>query len=101
MSAARATSAPERLIASARQVYGERLATLFGGMRPVPARAIGTVGERDRVGPFDVIHTPGHAGHHVVYSHRDRRGLRRAGVRIPPAELVLVRPWRRPMHWVP
>lgn len=48
---ARHLSAPERLIASARQVHGERLATLFRGMRPVPARAIRTVGERDRVGP--------------------------------------------------
>lgn len=90
---ARHLSAPERLIASARQVYGERLATLFGGMRPVPARAIRTVGEGDRVDPFDVIHTPGHAGHHVVYSHRDTGAAYvgdLAGVRIPPAELVLV-----------
>ena len=84
--------APERLLASAARVYGDQLPSLFGGSRPVPADAIRVVGDGERAGPFDVLDAPGHARHHVVYVHTSTGAAYTgdvAGVRVPPAPLVL------------
>ena len=84
--------APERLLASAERVYGDRLQSLFGGMRAVPEAAIRVVGEGDRVGSFDVLDAPGHARHHVMYLHTATGTAFTgdvAGVRVPPSRLVL------------
>jgi glyoxylase-like metal-dependent hydrolase (beta-lactamase superfamily II) len=62
---------PARLVASASRVYGEdRLRQLFGPVDPVPADRIRAVDEGDRIRlgsrHLDVLHTPGHASHHVA-----------------------------------
>jgi glyoxylase-like metal-dependent hydrolase (beta-lactamase superfamily II) len=62
---------PSRLMASAHRVYGDALSTLWGEMLPVPAGRVVAVrdGESHDVGGLDVrvVHTPGHASHHVSY----------------------------------
>lgn len=62
---------PERLMASAAQIYGEHMERLWGEMRPVPVGRL-TVLEGDRVlrlGRLEVrpLDTPGHAVHHLAY----------------------------------
>ncbi|WP_424949234.1 MBL fold metallo-hydrolase [Deinococcus sp.] len=63
--------APERLMASAAQIYGDQMERLWGEMRPVPAAQM-TVLEGDetfRLGDTEVtaLYTPGHAVHHLAY----------------------------------
>jgi glyoxylase-like metal-dependent hydrolase (beta-lactamase superfamily II) len=67
---ARHLADPSRLMASARQVYGDDLDRLFGALAPTPAERIRAVGQ---TGAIDLgngrtlasYHTPGHAKHHV------------------------------------
>jgi glyoxylase-like metal-dependent hydrolase (beta-lactamase superfamily II) len=71
---------PERLVASAARLYGERrLLDLFGPVHPVPTdrlRAV-TDGELISLGDRDlhVLYTPGHAGHHVALLDSRSRGI--------------------------
>ncbi|UBV43852.1 MBL fold metallo-hydrolase [Deinococcus taeanensis] len=62
---------PERLVASATQIYGDQMDRLWGAMTPVaPDRLLPlSGGETLRLGNRDVqVHyTPGHAVHHVSY----------------------------------
>ncbi len=64
--------APEKLIASARRVYGAAFHTLWGEMLPAPAEKIVSLadGETVKVGKakFIAIDTPGHARHHHAYA---------------------------------
>ncbi|BDP41282.1 MBL fold hydrolase [Deinococcus aetherius] len=64
-------SRPERLLASAGQIYGDEMERLWGEMRPVdPGRlTILSGGETLRVGRLEVrpLYTPGHAVHHLAY----------------------------------
>ena len=62
---------PERLMASARQLYGEDMDRLWGEMVPVPESQLRVLsgGERLLDGSFEVAYTPGHASHHVSYLH--------------------------------
>ncbi|MBZ9753130.1 MBL fold metallo-hydrolase [Deinococcus sp. HMF7604] len=66
---------PERLLASASQIYGDQMERLWGGMRPIaPARLTALKGgERLRLGELEVqaIATPGHASHHLAYHSGD------------------------------
>jgi glyoxylase-like metal-dependent hydrolase (beta-lactamase superfamily II) len=67
---ARHLADPSRLMASARQVYGDALDFLFGTLAPVPAdriRALGDTGSVDLGGGrrLDSHYSPGHARHHV------------------------------------
>jgi glyoxylase-like metal-dependent hydrolase (beta-lactamase superfamily II) len=62
---------PSRLIASTVRTYGEARANAFyGETLPCPADRITAVGDGDRVAmgerTLGVIHTPGHASHHVA-----------------------------------
>ncbi len=63
--------APERLMASAAQIYGDEMDTLWGEMRPVPADRMTVLqgGETVRLGDTEVraLYTPGHAVHHLAY----------------------------------
>jgi glyoxylase-like metal-dependent hydrolase (beta-lactamase superfamily II) len=67
---ARHLADPARLMASARQVYGDALDRLFGTMRPTPAARIRAVAERGTVDlgggrRLESHYSPGHAKHHV------------------------------------
>lgn len=65
---------PERLWASASQLYGEdQMLAIWGEFVPVPEERLHvlTGGETLRIGAdvFEVAYTPGHAKHHVSYLH--------------------------------
>jgi glyoxylase-like metal-dependent hydrolase (beta-lactamase superfamily II) len=87
---ARHMADPERLIASATRLYGDRMETLWGTFEPVPQERLHVLegGERLRFGAdsFEVAYTPGHAQHHVSYLHGDGMAFTGdvAGVRIAP-----------------
>ncbi|MFN2121637.1 MAG: MBL fold metallo-hydrolase [Anaerolineales bacterium] len=100
---------PERLLSSARRIYGDRMDELWGEFLPVPEARI-TVpadGEEIDVGGrrFVPIDTPGHAEHHYAYLFEgtcfsgDVGGVRvlphrYLRVPMPPPELDLEK-WRR------
>lgn len=77
---------PSKLIASATRLYGDRMATLWGEIVPVPEANLRIVQGGETVGPFEVAYTPGHAQHHVAYFDRET-GVAYcgdvAGVRVP------------------
>ncbi len=78
---------PDRLLESARQLYGEDMDRLWGEMLPVPEESIHVLrgGETLFDGEFEVAYTPGHASHHVSFLHHgtafvgDTGGVRIAG----------------------
>ena len=106
---------PEKLLASAARIYGDRMQSLWGEFLPVPESQL-KVPEDDEVLEigglsFVPIHTPGHANHHYAYLFRskdhtedicftgDVGGVRIPGyaylrMPMPPPELHLGR-WRR------
>jgi glyoxylase-like metal-dependent hydrolase (beta-lactamase superfamily II) len=69
--AARHLVDPSRLLAGAREVYGENMESLFGRTDPVPAAQVHVLehGERLRLGELEIeaLDTPGHARHHHAY----------------------------------
>jgi glyoxylase-like metal-dependent hydrolase (beta-lactamase superfamily II) len=86
---------PSRLLASAERIYGDEMEELWGRVLPVPERNLRVVegGERIAVAgrELDVVYTPGHASHHVVYLDRSDGTAYMgdvAGVRIPPSDFV-------------
>jgi glyoxylase-like metal-dependent hydrolase (beta-lactamase superfamily II) len=96
---------PSKLMNSAHRLYGERMDSLWGEMRPVPSDRIEVLrgGERlELVGrTLQVAYTPGHASHHVSYFDHsdgmayvgDTAGIRRVGNYIlaptPPPDIDL------------
>ncbi|MBV9682930.1 MAG: MBL fold metallo-hydrolase, partial [Solirubrobacterales bacterium] len=83
---------PERLLESARKLYGEDMDRLWGDMLPVPEANLTTLqgGERLLGGAFEVAYTPGHASHHVSYLHDGTAFVGdTGGVRIPPSTLTV------------
>jgi glyoxylase-like metal-dependent hydrolase (beta-lactamase superfamily II) len=62
---------PARLIGSASRIYGDAMERLWGTIEPVPQAQLRAVsgGERLELAGhrIDVIHTPGHASHHLSY----------------------------------
>lgn len=74
VSGARHLAAPERLWNSAVRIYGEpRLREMWGPLQPVPEAQLMVLNDGDRVSLgggryLEVLHTPGHAKHHVVYA---------------------------------
>lgn len=70
---------PEKLIASAQQVYGEEaFRALYGSIDPVPAERVRELadGERFTIGQREllVLHTRGHAEHHLCLWDEQTRG---------------------------
>ncbi|WP_291426226.1 MBL fold metallo-hydrolase [Deinococcus sp.] len=64
-------SRPEKLVASATQIYGDQMNRLWGELRPIdPERMTVLAGDEGlKLGQSDihVLYTPGHAVHHVSY----------------------------------
>jgi glyoxylase-like metal-dependent hydrolase (beta-lactamase superfamily II) len=87
---------PERLVASARQVFGAAMDRLFGSLRPTDADRISTVGETGSVDlgggrTLTAYHSPGHAQHHVGLLDSATGDLYvgdAAGIYIPELDLV-------------
>jgi len=97
---------PEKLLASATRIYGDRMDSLWGQFLPVPENKLRVVedGEEIAIGDlkFTPINTPGHAEHHYAYLFEDIcfsgdvGGVRIPGyqylrVPMPPPELHLER----------
>jgi glyoxylase-like metal-dependent hydrolase (beta-lactamase superfamily II) len=92
-------AAPQKLVASARRLYGEDMDRLWGDMLPVPPERLRIVGrhggEEERIGDFRVVATPGHASHHVCYLHEPTGTVfagDTAGVRIPGGPVLAPTP---------
>ncbi|MDQ2700928.1 MAG: MBL fold metallo-hydrolase [Actinomycetota bacterium] len=64
---------PERLVASARKVFGEHFDLLWGEVVPVPEKNVRVLKGGENEGPWEVAYTPGHAQHHVSYLHTPTR----------------------------
>jgi len=66
---------PEKLVASATRIYGDRMDSLWGEFLPVPENKlhIPNDGEEIQIGNlrFLPINTPGHAEHHYAYIFED------------------------------
>ncbi|WP_135227508.1 MBL fold metallo-hydrolase [Deinococcus fonticola] len=66
---------PEKLLASATQIYGDQMDTLWGEMKPMDADRVTalTGGEGLKLGHADIhaLYTPGHAVHHLAYHSGD------------------------------
>ena len=93
---ARHLVSPERLVASARRVYGDVMDTVFGDLLPTPVervRALGDIGSVD-LGNGRFLRSswaPGHASHHVGLLDSETNDLYvgdAAGIYIPEADLV-------------
>jgi glyoxylase-like metal-dependent hydrolase (beta-lactamase superfamily II) len=93
---ARHLVSPERLLASARRVYGDVLDSVFGELLATPVervRALGDTGEVDLGGGRRLTSTwsPGHAAHHVGLLDSETGDLYvgdAAGIYVPEADLV-------------
>ena len=78
---------PEKLVNSARRLFGDEMDRLWGKVAPVPPERLKVLNDGDvvRIGSMEVraIETPGHASHHHVYQWEDNVfGGDVAGVRI-------------------
>ena len=60
---------PRKLLDSAGRLYGEHMQRLWGEVLAVPAERLRVLRGGERLGPFAVAYTPGHASHHVSYLH--------------------------------
>jgi glyoxylase-like metal-dependent hydrolase (beta-lactamase superfamily II) len=100
---------PEKLLNSAKRIYGDMMDRLWGEFLPVPEdrltvlqdREVITIGSRR----FTALDTPGHADHHLAYLHEDTcfsgdvGGVRLPGfshlrVPMPPPEFHIEK-WRQ------
>jgi glyoxylase-like metal-dependent hydrolase (beta-lactamase superfamily II) len=68
-------SNPEKLLASASRLYGEKMNEIWGDMKPVAPHRLTEVQDEADIVAGDVriraLHTPGHAEHHVSYVFQD------------------------------
>lgn len=105
---------PEKLLSSARRIYGEQMDTLWGDFLPVVPDRLSILEDHQVVEvdgiEIQAIDTPGHADHHFVYMYRstcftgDIGGVRLAGFRhlrlpMPPPEFHLEK-WRNSLDRV-
>lgn len=60
---------PERLIASASRIYGDKMDEYWGEIRPVDGARVRSLQGGETIGDWEVAYTPGHARHHVSYLH--------------------------------
>ena len=106
---ARHLADPARLVSSARRIYGDAFDTLWGSVTPVPEGNLRVVHGGERIGPWEVAYTPGHAQHHVAYLHAPTRtaftgdltGIRMGtGPAFPPTPAPDIDPplWHASLH---
>ena len=82
---------PARLLRSAARLYGERMDELWGPVLAVPERNLIALSGGEVAEGLEVLATPGHASHHVVYvdsAAGDAYVGDVGGVRIPPGDTV-------------
>ncbi|MEW5940854.1 MAG: MBL fold metallo-hydrolase [Chloroflexota bacterium] len=99
---------PEKLLASAARIYGDRMESLWGEFLPVPQDQLHVVEDAEAIkigsAEFIPLNTPGHAEHHHVYLFEDLcfsgdvggvriPGFRYLRVPMPPPELHIEK-WR-------
>jgi glyoxylase-like metal-dependent hydrolase (beta-lactamase superfamily II) len=82
---------PEKLLLSARRLYGDDMDRLWGEFLAVPETNIRVLtGGETLDGGWQVAYTPGHASHHVSYLHDGTAFVGDVGgVRIPPSSFTL------------
>ncbi|HEX2863632.1 MAG TPA: MBL fold metallo-hydrolase, partial [Deinococcales bacterium] len=85
---------PERLLRSARSIYGEAFDRLWGAFEPVPAENLRPLqgGETLQLAglAFGTLATPGHAVHHLAYTlGREVFCGDVAGIRVPDVQAVI------------
>ena len=70
---------PTRLIQSTRMAFGEDFETIYGEILPVPESRVKIVEDKERLSVDSrevmIIHTPGHAPHHMAVFDIKTRGL--------------------------
>lgn len=68
---------PSKLIASATRIYGDAMDRLWGAFEPCPADRVITLADESEIRcgtrTLRVLHTPGHASHHIAYADLERR----------------------------
>ena len=87
---------PSKLMASAARVFGPRLDTLFGPLRPVPAERLRAVDAGDTVDlgggrRLEVVEATGHARHHMAVQDSDSGVIfvgDAMGVYLPEADVL-------------
>jgi glyoxylase-like metal-dependent hydrolase (beta-lactamase superfamily II) len=103
---------PEKLLASAKRIYGDMMDELWGEFLPVPEDRLSVTHDEDVIEinglKFKAIDTPGHAEHHFVYLYEDIcfsgdiGGVRLPGTHhirlpMPPPEFHLEK-WRQSLN---
>jgi len=62
---------PERLYASAKRIYKDKMDALWGALNPIPENLLHAVENKESVQvggtAFQALHTPGHAIHHIAW----------------------------------
>lgn len=62
---------PEKLLASAKRIYTDRMDALWGAFEPCPPERVTTLADGATIAcgarTLTAIHTPGHASHHIAY----------------------------------
>ena len=71
---------PERLNASSRRVYGDLMDSVYGDCTPIDAHRVRGVGDGERLDlgggrSLHLMHTPGHAKHHIAAYDEDSGAL--------------------------
>src|SRR5687767_5725248 len=66
---------PEKLLASAARIYGDRMRSLWGEFLPVPESRLNVPNDMEEIAigklRFQPVNTPGHAEHHYAYLYED------------------------------
>ena len=66
---------PDKLISSAKRIYGDKMDLLWGNFLPVPEEKLSSVSDMEQIKisdlVFTAIHTPGHAEHHISWLFED------------------------------
>ncbi|MFH2037893.1 MAG: MBL fold metallo-hydrolase [Chloroflexota bacterium] len=66
---------PDKLLSSAKRIYGDKMELLWGEFLPVPDGKLSSVSDREQIRisdlVFTAIHTPGHAEHHIAWLFED------------------------------